>query len=177
MDQSFAHLTQSMLRSSAGEFEGAAMGTVAVKAAQLRGSSRSGFLALLTGSARPCAVTPAPDASRNRSLETMSDFLREMVSQIQLAEADLIRSANFRELPVALPRSLQIPAPSPNPRAANLRWPEHPEPSPRAGFATAPPPLPEAGSRYLYSSLAGSNPTCEHRSATPSAFPPSRPVQ
>src|SRR5712671_5822996 len=135
---------------------------VALKAAQSRGSSRSGFLALRTGSTRPCAVTPAPGGSHNRSLETMSDFLREMVSQIQLAEADLIRSANFRELPVALPRSLRKPVPSPNPRAANLRWPEHPEPSPRAGSATAPPLPPEAGSRYLYSSPAGSNPTCVH---------------
>src|SRR5712671_3742025 len=150
---------------------------VALKAAQSRGNSRSGSLALLTGSAHLCAIAHAPDASRNRSLETMSDFLREMVSQIQLAEANLIRSANFRESPVALPRSLRKPVPSPNPRAANLRWPEHPEPSPRAGFATAPPPPPEAGSRYLYSSLAGSNPTCVHRSATPSAFPPSRPGQ
>src|SRR5882762_6614166 len=92
---------------------------VALKAAQSRGNSRSGFLALLTGSTRPCAVTPAPDASRNRSLETMSDFLPEMVSQIQLAGADLVRSANFRESPVALPRFLQKPAPSPNPRAAS----------------------------------------------------------
>src|SRR5712671_6404463 len=150
---------------------------VALKAAQSRGSSRSGSLALLTGSAHLCAITHAPGGSHNHSLETMSDFRREMVSRIQLAEADLIHSANFRESPVALPRSLQIPAPSPNPRAANLRWPEHPEPSPRAGSATAPPLPPEAGSRYLYSSPAGSNPTCVHRSATPSAFPPSRPVQ
>src|SRR6266403_4503918 len=97
----------------------AAMGTVALKAAQSRGSSRSGFLALLTGSAHLCAVTPAPGASRNHSLATMSDFLQEMVSQIQLAEADLVRSANFRESPVALPRFLQKPVPSPNPRAAS----------------------------------------------------------
>src|SRR5258707_13127692 len=126
------------------------MGTVAVKAAQSRGSSRSGFLALLTGSAHLCAITHALGASRNHSLETMSDFLREMVSRIQFAGADLVRSANFRESPVALPRFLQKPAPSPNPRAANLRWPEHPEPSPRAGFATAPLPLPAADSTYLY---------------------------
>src|SRR5712675_2979642 len=147
---------------------------VAVKAAQSRGSSRLGSLALLTGSTHLCAITHAPGGSHNHSLETMSDFLREMVSQIQLAEADLVRSANFRESPVALPRSLQIPAPSPNPRAANLRWPEHPEPSPRAGFATAPPPPPEAGSAYLYSSPAGSNRTCARKSATLFAFPPSR---
>src|SRR5882724_265861 len=80
---------------------------VALKAAQSRGSSRSGFLALLTGSAHLCAITHAPDASRNRCLETMSDFLREMVSRIQFAGADLVRSANFRESPVALPRFLQ----------------------------------------------------------------------
>src|SRR5712672_762528 len=150
---------------------------VALKAAQSRGSSRSVFLALLTGSARLCAITHAPDASRNHSLETMSDFLREMVSRIQFAGADLVRSANFRESPVALQRFLRKPVPSPNPRAANLRWPEHPKPSPRAGFATAPPPLPEAGLTYLYSSPAGSNRTCAHRSAIPSAFPPSRPLR
>src|SRR5712675_3106417 len=80
---------------------------VALKAAQSRGSTRSGFLALLTGSTHLCAITHAPGASRNHSLETMSDFLREMVSQIQLAEADLIHSANFRESPVALPRFLR----------------------------------------------------------------------
>src|SRR6267378_3881564 len=86
---------------------------VALKAAQSRGSSRSGSLALPTGSAHLCAITRAPDGSHNHSLETMSDFLREMVSQIQLAGADLVRSANFLESPVALPRFLQIPAPSP----------------------------------------------------------------
>src|SRR5258705_5590528 len=92
---------------------------VALKAAQSRGSSRSGSLALPTGSAHLCAITHAPDASRNHYLETMSDFLREMVSQIQLAGADLVRSANFLESPVALPGFLRNPVPSPNPRAAS----------------------------------------------------------
>src|SRR6267142_2438884 len=92
---------------------------VALKAAQSRGSSRSGFLALLTGSAHPCAITHAPAGSRNHSLETMSDFLREKVSQIPLAEADLARSANFLESPVAPPRFLQRSFPYLSPRAAS----------------------------------------------------------
>src|SRR5882762_1015589 len=77
---------------------------VALKAAQSRGSSRSGSLALPTGSAHLCAITRAPGGSRSHSLETMSDFLREMVSRIQLAEADLISSANIIEPPTELQR-------------------------------------------------------------------------
>src|SRR5258708_40069888 len=84
---------------------------VALKSAQSRESSRSGFLALPTGSALLCAITHALGASRNHSLETMSDFLREMVSQIQFAGSVLVRSANFLESPVALPRFLRKPVP------------------------------------------------------------------
>jgi len=76
-----------------------------------------------------------------------------MVSQIQLAEADLVRSANFRELPVALPIS-QNTSPIPEPRAATtLARTSRTKPARWICNRTGRPH--REGSRYLYSNLAG----------------------
>lgn len=65
--------------------------SVRFKAAQSRGSSRSGFRALPTGSARLCATAHSPDASRSHSQETLRDLPREMVYQTLLAVEGAVR--------------------------------------------------------------------------------------